>query len=173
MFKKIFLNLNTRSSLKKAEVRNSISFNKAKHIGLIFSIQDLDKHKAVKTFIKQLEEKGKKVQVLTYLGKGKQNHEFLFDFFSDGDINFWGKLINKTALKFTDNNFDFLFHLDTERNDIIENILSKSKAKCRIGIMGNNSEFYELIIRPSALGSFDDIFQNILYYVSKITGDAK
>ena len=83
MFKKKLLLINTKSSLKIAKSRDSIGYKNAKNVGVIFSIEDLNKHKSIKNFIKTLEKGGKTVQVLSYLGKGKENHEFLFDFFTD------------------------------------------------------------------------------------------
>ncbi len=176
MFKKKLLLFNTKSSLKNAKSRDSIGFKNAKNVGVIFSIEDLNKHKSIKTFIKTLEEEGKTVQVLSYLGKGKDNHEFLFDFFTDEDISMWGKQQNEIANRFTENKFDFLFHLDINRNDMIENILAKSNAKCRIGIINNDEEsnqFYELMLHPSSEQSFDLLLEEILHFVKKIIGNGK
>ena len=179
MFKKKLILFDTRSSLKKTVTRKRevVGFKHAQNIGLIFSIGDLSKHKSIKKFIKILEDDGKTVQVLSYLGKEKENHEFLFDFFTDDDLSIWGKQQNATANKFTNNEFDFLFHLDITRNDLIENILAKSNARCRIGIiqgeLENRNLFYELMLHSAPNHSFNDLVVDIFHYAQKVTGNGK
>ena len=53
---------------------------------------------------------GKQVQVLEFLPKKKENPEFMFDYFTIEDLNFWGKLSNEQVEKFTKINFDYLFN---------------------------------------------------------------
>ena len=87
------------------------------------------------------------MEVLSYLGKGKENYEFLFDFIRSQDLNIWGIIKNEHAITFSQTNFDYLFHIDKIRNDIIENLIARSHAKCRIGIHNNdNNDFYELLV---------------------------
>lgn len=155
-----------------------IGYNQAKSVGLLFTIEDLEKHKAIKKFIKILENEGKQVQVLTFLPSDKENHEFLFDFIAENDFNFWGKLSNETALRFIENKFDFLLHLDYTQTDFIDNILSKSQAKCRVGILktDRNEEpkisFYEIIIHPDENETVENNLNEIHHYIKKIISNA-
>ncbi len=175
MFIKKFLALNTKKHLKNNKTkRNPSGFQEAKHIGIIFTIEDLEKHKAVKAFKKELEETGKEVDVIAYLEKGKENHEFLFDFITAQEVSIWGVIKNKHAIAFAQANFDYLFHIDKKRNDILENIVARSQAKCRIGIHNNdNSDFYELIIHQDTDKSEENIISELHFYAQKITGHEK
>jgi len=173
-----FLQLNTQSSAKKLTKKVPIGYDQAKSVGLLFTIEDLVKHKAIKKFIKVLEDEGKQVQVLTFLPKGKENHEFLFDFIAENDFNFWGKLLNRTAIRFIENKFDFLLHLDRAQTDFIDNILSKSQAKCRVGILktDRNEEpeikYYEIIIHPDENETLENNLNEIHHYIKKILSNA-
>ena len=171
MLKRRFLNLRTKSVLRNNDsLRESKSFRKAKYVGIIFMIEGLDKHKAVKQFIKDLEGEGKQVEVLTFLGKGKDNHEFLFDFVSPGDVSFWGNITNERALGFAEKEFDYLLNFDTTRNDVIEHILARSKAKCRVGcFVGENVEFFEFMVQPHSVETEGAIVTDLGDYVRQIT----
>ncbi len=143
-----FLALRTRAQLKKNKsVRVSLSFTEARHVGVIYTVEDKKKHEEIKEFIHQLERDGKKVKVLCFLPENKDNYEFLFDFFTLKDISFWGNITAPNVVKFYTESFDYLYYLDTVPNPIIENILARSKAKCRIGKHFENSQsYFELMI---------------------------
>jgi len=104
--------MRTSSALKKDNVRRaSVPYKRAQSVGIIFSVEDKQKHDAVKDFVRHLEQDGKKVQVLEYLPKKKENYEFLFDFFSDKDLSFWGKITSAQAVKFSETPFDYLYYI--------------------------------------------------------------
>lgn len=172
MIKTRILQMNTQSSIKKREPRSPVGYRTSSQIGIVFSTEDLEKHKAIKSFIKKLEEEGKQVQVLAYLGKGKENHEFLFDFFGDDALNFWGKVTSEQVTQFVDNKFDFVFHLDSYSNVIIDNLLANSKSLCRIGIQGSaehqNSKLYEVLVKTANDIPFHKQIEEVYFYASKI-----
>lgn len=146
-----FLNIKTQGFLKKNKtLRLSLPYSEAKTIGLIFTVEDKDKHGHVKDLMKKLEHDGKQVQVIEYLPQKKQNYEFLFDFFTDQEVSFWGNVTSAAALKFSDISFDFLFYLDTKPNPLILNLLARSKAKCRIGRFWKEGEpYFEFMIEAN------------------------
>jgi hypothetical protein len=166
-----FLQFNTKKSLRKNKVhRVTTDFIKSNKIGIIFSAEGMQKHNAVKSLIKKLKEQGKDVTVLSYLASGQQNHEFLFDIIGPNDINFWGLNKNEDALKFADETFDYLLDLDITRNLVIENILAKSRAKCRVGIYKEGmGSFFELMISPQNPESSEELINDIYHYTKSIT----
>src|SRR5690606_36387240 len=122
--------------------RMSTSYEKASYVGIIFTVEDKNKHHQVKEFIKKLEKDGKKTSVICYLPRDKQNYEFLFDFFSDKDKTVWGNINSAEALRFSGEPFDYLFYLDNDPNPLILNLLARSKVKCRLGKFWDNSKPY-------------------------------
>ena len=161
------LKRNTRSLLKTNQsLRVNVPYKKAITVGVIFSVEDKQKHDLIKDFIKKLELDEKKVTVMSFLPKKKENYEFLFDFFSDNDLSFWGKITSSGASSFAETPFDFLFYVDTQPNDFILNLIARSKAKCRIGKYygGNDDSYFELMIENN--GDTKSLIDSMYKYAS-------
>jgi hypothetical protein len=143
-----FLKYRTKSQLKKNKTaRTTTPFTEAKTIGILFTITDRGKHEIIKDFIHKLEHDKKQVQVMTYLPNKKENYDFLFDFFGPKDLSFWGEVTAHNATKFSDIPFDYLFCLDTEDNAMVDYLLARSKAKCRIGKFDDTrKDYFEMMI---------------------------
>jgi len=138
-----FLKYKTKSLLKSNHsVRASLPYKQAQNFGIIFTVEDKRKHDEIKELVKRLEMEGKQVKVMCFLPKNKDNYEFMFDFFTDKDLSFWGAITSDTALRFADIPFDFLFYLDAAPNPFILNIIARSKARCRVGKFFENGEPY-------------------------------
>jgi len=142
-------------------------YQQALNIGIIFTVEDKQKHEAVKELVHQLERDGKKVQVLEFLPEKKNNHDFKFDFFTIKDVSFWGSLEAPNALKFADTPFDYVFYIDMESNPLILHVLARSKAHCRIGKFSETeSKFFELMIEEN--GSNKGLMEAMYNYTSKL-----
>ncbi len=143
-----FLRRKTNSFLKRNKaIRASLPYKQAVSVGIIFTVEDKLKHDEVKEFVRHLEHDGKMVKVISFLPKNKDNYEFMFDFFTENDLSFWGNINSAGALQFAETPFDFLYYLDTTPNPLIMNLLAQSKAKCRVGKFWDNSQaFFELMI---------------------------
>lgn len=129
-----FLQYKTNLLLKKNKASHvSLPYGQSRTAGIVFTVEDKQKHFAIKDFIRRLETDGKHVQVLEYLPGKKENYEFKFDFFTDKDVSFLGSITSANAIQFADAPFDFLFYLDLSPNPMILNLLARSKAKCRVG----------------------------------------
>jgi hypothetical protein len=164
-----FLKYKTSVLLKKQKPssRNSIPYKKALTTGIIFTVEDKQKHFAIKDFIKKLEGDGKHVQVLEYLPEKTENYEFKFDFFSDKDVTFWGNIRSENALQFADAPFDFLFYLDLNPNPMVMNILARSHAKCRVGKFWDNSDHY-LDFMIDSVSNTQALLETLYKYVSQL-----
>lgn len=151
MFKLNFLKMRTRSALRNNKsLRASIPYQQAQSIGIIFTVEDKQKHDDIKAFIHQLEHDGKKVKVLEFLPKKKENYEFLFDFFTIEDLSFWGSIKSDAATRFSETPFDFLFNIDTTPHPLILGLLARSKAHCRVGKFNEpESPYFEFMIEQN------------------------
>jgi len=160
--------MRTRSALKKNHVlRASLPYKQAHHIGIMFSVEDKQKHQDVKEFIHHLEQDGKKVQVLEYLPLKKENYEFKFDFFTIDDLSFWGSVNSDTALKFSETTFDYLFYIDKEPNPMALYLLACSKARCRIGRFSQNeNQFFEMMIEQN--GTTKGLIETMYKYTKQL-----
>lgn len=160
------LKYKTRGFLKSnTALRTSLPYKQARSIGIIFTTQDKHKHEEIKEFIRKLEHEGKQVKVITFLPKDTDNFEFLFDFFTEKDISFWGTMTSENANRFAEMPFDFLFYLDTVPNPMLLNVIARSKARCRVGKFWEKCELYfELMIEGAA--STSKLIEGIYRYTS-------
>lgn len=153
--------------LNNKSLRTSTAYKKTNSIGIIFSVDDRQKHDDIKEFVKHLEQDGKQVRVLEFLPKKKENYEFLFDFFTITDLNFWGIINNSQADKFCQTAFDYLFYIDNEHNPLVLNILAKSKAHCRVGKhQVENEHYFEFMIENN--GTIKGLIENMYKYTKQL-----
>lgn len=110
---------------------------------------------------------GKKVTVLEYLPKQKDNYEFLFDFFTSKDLSFWGKVKSPDADRFIETPFDYLYCIDNDSNPLILHVLARSKARCRIGKFAKPFDpYFELMIEQN--GSVKNLIDSMYKYTKQL-----
>ena len=160
--------MRTKAALKRnSALRATIPYSAAKQIGILFTVEDTLKHQLIKDFIHKLQREGKEVHVLEFLPKKKDNPEFMFDFFTIEDLNFWGKVNSASAEKFSKINFDYLFNVDTQTNPLIFNMLANCKAHCRVGRFDQTSSpYFELMIETN--GSVQTLIDNMYTYTKQL-----
>lgn len=171
MLTKKLINLRTKSLLKKNPThRSSMIYDKADQIGVIFTIDSKEKHDTIKSFIKQLEADGKKVDVIAYLPKNKENYEFLFDFYTAKDISFWGSFTSDKVTSFASKSFDYLFYIDTQSNILNRNILAMSKAKCRVAPFDElNEDYSEMMVQVPKKASITELVNEMYRYTKLLS----
>jgi hypothetical protein len=168
MFKMSFLKMRTTSALRKSHAkRASTAYKAAENIGIIFSVEDRQKHDNIKDLIRKFETDGKKVSVLEFLPKNRENHEFLFDFFTVDELSFWGDITSEKAVKFSNTPFDYLFYIDSQSNPLVLNLLARSRAHCRVGKFNeSDSPYFELMIEDN--GSTKSLIDNVYKYTRQL-----
>jgi hypothetical protein len=163
-----FLRWRTESALRKNKsLRASTPYKRSNLVGIIFSVEDRQKHDDIKDFIRHLEQDGKQVKVMEFLPRKKDNYEFLFDFFTIHDLNFWGKIVNDQARKFAETPFDYLFYIDEEHNPLVLNLLAQSRAHCRVGRYQEGMEpYFEFMI--AGHGTPKGLIDNMYRYTKQL-----
>ncbi|MCB0504689.1 MAG: hypothetical protein KDC58_04220 [Cyclobacteriaceae bacterium] len=132
-------------------LRSSIPYNEAVHIGIVFSNDAPDKSVMAEQLAAHYRADNKQTKVVAY-DRNVQVKHLPFESFSNKDISFWGSFVNQSINHFSEISFDFLICLDNPPGKIIQNLIAKSKAKCRVGIgFGNgiNGELFELVIQTA------------------------
>lgn len=162
------LKYRTRSYLRNNKtLRFNPAYKKALKIGVIFSVEDRQKHDDIKEFIRKLEHDGKQVKAMGYLPPNQENYEFLFDIFTEREISFWGNITASNALIFADTPFDFLIYLDSSPNSLILNLVARSKAKCRVGKFWHDTQgFFEMMIECN--GSTKILIDQVYKYTAAL-----
>jgi len=162
------LKARTEWALKKNKAsRTTVPYRQALNVGVVFTVEDRQKHEAVKEFIKKLENDGKKVQVIEFLPADKENFEFKFDFFSEKDLSFWGQVTAENAIRFSEAPFDFLFYIDITPNPFIMYLLARGKARCRVGRSWTHARnYFEFMIE--SINSNQSLIESIYKYTSQL-----
>lgn len=168
-----FLAWRTKQNLREGNVkiRKNVPYSQSQNIGILFTVTDKEKHEVIKHFIHLLEKDHKQVKTLTFLETGKENYEFRFDFFEQKDISLSGKINSTLVEDFIAKEFDFLYHLDLDvANPAMENILSLSRARCRIGLYKKDKEpFYELMLQPKPGKGLKEVVEEVYHYTKELT----
>ncbi len=162
------LSYKTKRFLKQNhDIRTSVPYDKARHIGIIFSNDTPDKSKSAEQLKALLQADGKQIKILAY-DRNVQVQHLPFESFSNKDLGFWGNFNKQSIDKFSNTTFDFLFCLDKIPGKIIKNLLAKSKAKCRVGICDDFEAYqntFELIVQTA---NDTNVIDSVYSYTKKI-----
>lgn len=166
-------NLRNRFSQKEKDEaeRATSNYQEAKNIGILFKIEDDDKHDSLNNFVKKLQNEGKSLTLLTYFERlDNSPYNFKYDFFSKKDITTLGKIKSRAVQNFIEMPFDYLYCITVNHFLPFDGILMKSQAKCRIGRYFPEQEaFYELMLDLKEGEGVDQLIEQMLHYTQKLT----
>ena len=164
------LALRTKLFVKKNNFeRITTSFSEAKKIGIVFCVEDKVKHASIDHFVHKLQKEGKTVKALCYLPKGKENYEFRFDFFARADLSFWGNFTSPLIEEFLQEDYDYLFSIDHKSHFLVDNIIARSKAKCRIGLyQEEHNQWLEMMVRVQEFKNIDKAIDQMYHYTMEL-----
>lgn len=163
----------TKRNLKRSasESKRNPSYVNSKKTGILFTVEDLSKHEAIKYFVKVLEKDQKEVTVLSFLPGDVENYEFKFDYLDWSSLTNFGQINSPLATKFIDSDFDMIFHLDKGNGSpIIENILSRCSKSFKVGLFNNEGkeDLYDLMIRPGTGKGMQEIVEEVYLYTKEL-----
>jgi hypothetical protein len=139
--------------IKKHKVkRKTVNYDRSRKIGILVTLHDHEKQHTVDEFIDHLTADKKEIQVLCYDKRRARNKIFGYLQFTNKNVSIFGKFKAEHVIDFVNNDFDYLFHLDMEPDEILDKVLCLSQAKCRIGIdLDEHRTFYELMVKADTL----------------------
>ncbi len=162
------LTYKTKKFIKRNNAsRSNVSFEKANQFGVIFSNTTPGIAQLAETLKKELGTCNKQVKVLAYDRNVEVKH-LPFESFSRKDLNFWGSFTKSSIEHFANSNFDFLICLDATPSDVVQNVLARSQAKCRVGVCTNAEAFgnlFELIVH---VANENNLVDSIYRYLKNI-----
>lgn len=113
--------------------RMHVGFRQAQHIGILYSAGNPQKQQVVRQLAKQLQKMGKQVTGLCYATIPMQQTANDFPTVTQHDLHYWGTITHPQAQAFVNTPFDYLFQVDLMGHPILNYLLAKSQAQCRIG----------------------------------------
>ena len=170
MLKDYFIIYKSRIALKKnLAIRENPTFQEAKNIGIIFTWEGDEKVEIIQNFVNELKISGKKSNVLCFYKNKDEIPQKTYKYFTSKDFNQFGSLKSDTIYRFINTKFDFLFHLDTQKNLYIEYILAYSQTKCRVSRFDfTRKDFYDFMIKTGDNEGIEQLCKQILHYTKSL-----
>ena len=162
--------LNSRANRKNKIPHINTSFREAKEFGLLFTWEGEKKYSQVLEVVKFLEIHSKNAELLCYVKSKKENYMPELPAFFDKDITIFGQIRSDIVEAFINKPYDFLWHLDLNQNIMIQYILSRTYAKCRIGKTDLlYQQYYEMMIGSADQNNFKELCDQVLHYTKSIS----
>ena len=148
--------------------RQSVHFDKAHTIGILFDGTDLNVRKVVLGFSKELQKAGKQVKLLAYLDSRTESESFPFKIFNRRNLDPFLRPRGDSVADFLDQTYDILLNLSMEENLPLEYIAAMSKAHYRVGAFSSTTHCYELMIDLPASQRLPDLIKQIEFFLQKM-----
>ncbi len=169
---KKIISLQLPKLVKNSSVRRrTVEYKNAERVGVITTLDEYDKQQAIDEFVDRLVGDQKEVEVLCYDKRQNQNKIFGYIQFSNRDISMFGSIRSEEVLDFIHRDFDYLFHLDVQSDEVIDKVLALSHAKCRVGCdLSGHHDFYELMVKADSL---EDMSEMVFHYIKLVSTNPK
>ncbi|MDP4267511.1 MAG: hypothetical protein Q8880_08765 [Bacteroidota bacterium] len=161
---------------KRQRVKRITNIADAKTIGILYELSDVERYGIISDFVKSLQDKQKIVKALGYIPAKIVPHycfpKISFDFFTQKDLNWYYKPINKRVYDFINTEFDILIDLTTDKIFPLEYIATLSSAKFKTGrkdhSKADDKQLYDLMIDIEKNKTVLTFIKHIDYYLSII-----
>lgn len=155
---------------KQKRNSESVTFDEAKKIGILYEATSDQHYEIVKQFVKDIRSQQKDVLALGYVDK-KELPAMRFaklglDFFTRRSINWKMKPMDPMVNNFINGNFDILINLNTDRCFPLKYVSAMTKARFKIGKYDQkNFPFFDMMIQTSETGSLKDFIVQLTHYL--------
>jgi len=114
-------------------VRTSVGFQQAQNLGILYRADSPQKTEVIRYWATQLNKMGKQVAGLCYTTSSIKSNHLDFPTISYHDIQLWGTITHPQAQAFVNTSFDYLYQVDLVGHPVLDYLLAKCRAKCRVG----------------------------------------
>jgi len=172
--KKYSLPIGLKKSVKKNVSRGqSPRYADAKNILIFFTSEGNQKIALVKGLQNRMEKEGKKVNCLYLLLRDEDKPDVHMDEGMERivpeDFTLFGEIHKSSVSKLLAEEFDFMIHADLEKTIYTDLIMSKAKAKCRIGKYFDDQENqYDMMVGIPMDKKINFLLDQIYHYTKKL-----
>ncbi|SMD32097.1 hypothetical protein SAMN04488029_0437 [Reichenbachiella faecimaris] len=169
MIRKLLLKIKTSLALKKNDaIRISDAYKEAKRIGLLYSLDEKRSDVMLDDLIKKFEADKKQVNTMAFVPLAAKISDPGYAYFNEKDLNAKGNWSKESVTQFKNEPFDFLVSLDWNQNKYTQNILAKSKAKCRVGrYEEGKDQYFEMMINPND-DKYTTYLEQVYHYLTNV-----
>jgi hypothetical protein len=172
--KKYSLPIGLKMSVKRNKTKRfSSSYVNAKSILIYFTSEGNQKIAIVKGLQNKLEKEGKKVKCLYLLKREEDKPDIHMDEGMErltyDDFSLFGEIQKPAGNKLLNEEFDYLIHADMESTIYSDLIMSKCKAKCRIGrYFHNHKDQYDMMVSIPDGKKINFLLDQIYHYTKAL-----
>jgi hypothetical protein len=148
--------------------RESIDYERAQNIGILFNATDLSDRQTVLDFEKKLKKEGKKVQLMGFLNDRDKNENFVFQHFNKTDTDWSLRPKSDQVEDFMKKPFDILINLSNEPHPTLDYIAAFSHAKFRVGPFTEKIFCYELMIEANQKKDLKSFSDQVSFFLMKM-----
>ena len=172
--KKYGLPIGLKKSIKMNIVRRqSPSYVDAKSILIFFTSEGNQKIALAKGLQNKMEKEGKKVKCLYLLLREEDKPDVHMD---DGmvrlepsDFSLFGEIQKSSVNELLAEDFDFMIHADLEKTIYSDLVMTKSKAKCRIGkYVDDHEDQYDMMVGIPEEKKINFLLDQIYHYTKAL-----
>ena len=152
---------------------NNFRFNNIKSIGIIFDESSKKVNSIINSLSTEFKSKSGVISIYLLAYNVDDNHKpepigVPTVFFTDKDLNWYGKPKFKDVENFIDTPFDLLINLASNDTWAIKFSTMQSKAKFKVGKLEENIDVYDFMVDNSKNTSVDNFHKLILDYLKII-----
>lgn len=172
--KKYLLEKNhTREVLKLDRQVETMNFEKANTIGILYDASEESEHHKVSSFVRHLQAMGKTVKAVGYVPFKIIPHychpKLAFNFITLNDINWYGKPHGKYVDDFLESSFDMLIDLSIKPNESVLYIASLTNARFKIGLYSEtNKNVFDFMLTYEESTDLSGFIKQLMHYIEMI-----
>ena len=162
-----------KESADAKRAKKNISIEKAKNIGVLYSITDEQTYRSIFSFLKSLKTEQRSVIALGYLND-KKIPTFLTQgvynsIITQKDLNWYGKPVNQYVKNFFRENFDIFLNISMEDYYPLIYISALSNATFKVGKFNEKyTNYYDLMIKAEPGISQQEYIETMIHYINVI-----
>ncbi|MCB0706585.1 MAG: hypothetical protein KDC34_14825 [Saprospiraceae bacterium] len=157
-----------QATLANKAKHQSVHFDSAKTIGLIFEGTDMEQRDKVLAYAARLKKEGKRVRLLAFMDNKVDNSGFVFKNFNRDDLDFSLCPKVEEVKSFIAEPLDVLINLSLKQVPALNFIVASAKARFRVGPYDEAASYYELMIDLPKNRKLEDYIKQVDVYLNKM-----
>ena len=161
-----------RVNSSSRKVKYSCNLKKSNSIAVLFDATDVNNIKIIKDFVYSFSSGKQKVSVMGYVNKSTTSFDHFsslyFDYFSNKNLNWFGKPYGYLITNFLDYEYDILIDLNQKNHYLLNYLLKASTAKFKIGASKKDITIFDLEINSDEISNLSVLITKITDYLTQV-----
>ena len=161
-----------RSDLEEQRVHQVFNLTGANRVSILFDATETENIQTVKSFVNSISKGKQAVSVLGYVNKKDKSFEHMsilhFDFFSNEELNWYGKPQGMVIDNFLKEDFDILIDLTLANFYPLTYLAVASPSKFKVGRSRADVSVFDLTIDHKKDASLEMLINEITHYLNRI-----